>query len=146
MTLIKFISAEDTLPIRNEILRNGKLSLDECRFTGDVDEGSFNLGLFVEGKLVSIVSFHKRNHVDYYGKGYQLLGMATLNEHRGKGYGNKLINFAVVFLKRQKVEYVWCNARKITYHFYFRLNFKFISDEHEIPGVGPHRNMFLKIQ
>jgi len=146
VTLIKFISAEDTLAIRNEILRNGKPGSDDCKFRQDEEEGSFHLGLFVEGKLVSIASFHKCNHTDYYGKGYQLLEMATLNEHRGKGYGNKLINFAVVFLRRQKAEYVWCNARKVAYHFYFRLNFKFISDEHEVPGIGPHRNMFLKIQ
>jgi hypothetical protein len=30
--MIKFITADDVLPIRNEVLREGKLTLDECRF------------------------------------------------------------------------------------------------------------------
>lgn len=146
MTLIKFISTEETLAIRNEVLRNGELREEECRFVGDDDEGSFHLGLFVHCKLVVIVTFHKRNHPDFVGKGYQLRGMAALKEYRGEGYGLKLINFATVYLRRQKADYIWCNARKVAYSFYTHSGFEFISEEYEIADIGPHKTMYLKIQ
>ena len=33
--MIKFITADDVLPLRNEVLREGRLTLDECRFLND---------------------------------------------------------------------------------------------------------------
>jgi GNAT superfamily N-acetyltransferase len=86
--MIRFIQADDVLPIRNEVLREGKLTLDQCRFAGDEAEGAFHLGYFNNGKLVCIASFHAQNHEKYAGKGFQLRGMATLKEYRGKGIGN----------------------------------------------------------
>jgi ribosomal protein S18 acetylase RimI-like enzyme len=72
--------------------------------------------------------------------------MATLESYRGKGLGNKLLNFAIVYLRGQKVNYLWCNARKAAFGFYLALGFEFISAEYEIPGIGPHKKMYLKIQ
>lgn len=39
--MIKFITVEELLPIRNEVLREGKLTLDECIFPTDKIEGAF---------------------------------------------------------------------------------------------------------
>ncbi len=35
-------------------------------------------------------------------KAYQLRGMATLAEYRGKGIGNQLVNFAIVYMRGRK--------------------------------------------
>ncbi|MGZ3777005.1 MAG: GNAT family N-acetyltransferase [Mucilaginibacter sp.] len=144
--MIRFIPVEDTLAIRNDILRGGKLSLDECRFPGDESDGAFHLGYFDNDKLVCIATFHFKNHEGYLGKGYQLRGMATLDEYRGRGIGNQLVNFAIVYLRGQKANYVWCNARKSALKFYGDLGFEVISDEFELPVIGPHRVLYLKIQ
>ncbi len=143
--MIKFITAEDTLPIRNEVLRDGKLNLDECRFPSDQNEGAFHVGNFEENILVSIASFHPQNVEGHIGVGYQLRGMATIPGFQGKGKGNQLLNFAIVYLRGQKINYLWCNARKKALNFYLGIGFEIISDEFDVPGIGPHYMMYLKI-
>ena len=58
--MIRFIATVDTLSIRNEILRGGKLQPNECRFPGDDNEKSFHLGYYFNDELVSIVTFHQQ--------------------------------------------------------------------------------------
>ncbi|MCJ8209409.1 GNAT family N-acetyltransferase [Mucilaginibacter sp. RS28] len=144
--MIKFITADDVLPVRNEVLREGKLMLDECRWAGDTDEGSFHLGYFAGEQLACIASFYIKGYGNFEGLGYQLRGMATIESHRGKGIGNQLVNFAITYLRGQKANYIWCNARKKAATFYLNLGFEIISDEFDIPGIGPHYVMYVKIQ
>jgi len=144
--MIRFIQVDDVLPIRNEVLRKGRLTLDECRFPGDQDEGSFHLGYFDGEQQACIASFHPKPYGEYKGKAYQLRGMATLEKYRGKGFGNQLVNFAIVYLRGQKANYIWCNARKKAIKFYQNLGFEIISPEFEVTNIGPHHVLYLKIQ
>ena len=144
--MIRFIQADDVLAIRNEVLREGRLTLNECRFPNDNAEDTFHLGYFENDQLVCIASFHPQNFKGYSGKAYQLRGMATVEGHRGKGFGNQLVNFAIVYMRGQKVNYVWCNARKKATPFYKNMGFETISDEFEVAGIGPHYVLYLKIQ
>lgn len=144
--MIRFIPVEEVLAIRNEVLREGKLSLDACRFPTDEWEGAFHLGYYHDEQLASVVSFHPQPYDKYQGTGYQLRGMATREKYRGKGIGNQLVNFAIVYLRGQKVNYIWCNARLKAVPFYQNIGFEIISAKFEIPGIGPHHVMYLKIQ
>ena len=144
--MIRFIQADEVLSIRNEVLRESRLTLDECRFPGDQDEGSFHLGYFEGEQLACIASFHPKQYGEYKGKAYQLRGMATLEKYRGKGFGNQLVNFAIVYLRGQKANYIWCNARKKAIKFYQNLGFEIISSEFEVTNIGPHHVLYLKIQ
>jgi predicted GNAT family N-acyltransferase len=144
--MIKFITADDVLPLRNEVLREGKLTLDECRFPNDDAEGAFHLGYYVNEELACVASFHPQNYTGYEGKAYQLRGMATALAHRGKGIGNRLVNFAITYLRGQKVNYMWCNARKVAVAFYMGTGFEVISPVFDVPGIGPHYVMYVKIQ
>lgn len=143
--MIKFIRSEDTLNLRSLVLREG-LAPELCIFEGDNDEFSFHLGYFEDGLMICTASFHKQVRENFEGSGYQLRGMATLSDWRGKGIGNQLLNFAIVYLRGQMAAYLWCNARKLSYRFYLGLGFEFISDEFLIEGIGTHRAMYLKIQ
>ena len=144
--MVKFISKDDVLPIRNEILREGRLTLEQCRFQGDDDPESFHLGYFDHDQLACIASFHPQRYGEFAGKAYQLRGMATLTGFQGRGLGTQLVNFAVVYMRGQKVNYVWCNARKVAANFYGNLGFEIVSPEFDILGIGPHYAMYLKIQ
>ena len=144
--MIRFIPVEDTLPIRNDILREGKLTLEQCRFPGDEKEQSFHLGYYDNEQLVCIATFHPSGYGQFPGIGYQLRGMATLEAYRGKGIGNQLLNFAIVYLRGQRANYIWCNARVSAIKFYLGLGFEIISDVFEVPVIGPHRVLYLKIQ
>ncbi len=144
--MIKFVAAEEILPIRNEVLREGKLTLDECRFPSDLNEGAFHLGNFEEDQLVSIASFHPQNVEGHIGTGYQLRGMATVPGFQGKGMGSRLLGFAIVYLGGQQIDYLWCNARKAALNFYADIGFEIISEEFDVPGIGSHYMMYLKIR
>lgn len=144
--MIKFIKSEELLAIRNEVLREGKLTLQECIFPSDNLPGAFHLGYFAGDELACVASLHPQGYEGYAGAGYQLRGMATLEQYRGKGYGNQLVNFAIVYLRGQKANYIWCNARKKAVQFYLNTGFEIISKEFEVPGIGPHYVMYVKIQ
>ncbi|GAA3975481.1 GNAT family N-acetyltransferase [Mucilaginibacter dorajii] len=144
--MIKFIEVENLLPIRNSVLREGKLTLDECRFPTDKIEGAFHLGYYADDQLACIVSFHPQNYSGFGESGYQLRGMATTENYRGQGMGNQLVNFALTYLRGQKINYVWCNARKKAVPFYHNTGFEIVSPEFEVPGIGPHYVMYVKLR
>jgi GNAT superfamily N-acetyltransferase len=120
--MIKFIESTDLLPVRNIVLREGKLTNDECRFPTDEIDGAFHLGYYSDIK----------------GTGYQLRGMATLANYRGKGFGKVIVDYAIELLKQKGANYIWCNARKVAAKFYSDCGFEIISEEFEIKGIGPH--------
>jgi GNAT superfamily N-acetyltransferase len=144
--MIRFIKVDELLPVRNEVLREGKLTMDECRFPTDDLEGAFHLGYYVDDLLACIASFHPQNYGEFTGVGYQLRGMATLETYRGQGLGNQLLNFGIVYLRGQKANYVWCNARKKALQFYINMGFEVISAEFELPVIGPHYVLYVKIR
>ena len=144
--MIKFLRTEDVLLLRNNILREGKLKLEDCVFENDDAPETFHLGYLVDDVIVCVASFHQEKKDDFIGVGYRLRGMATDTDFQGEGYGNRLVNFAIVYLRGQNANYLWCNAREKAYKFYSSLGFEFISDSFEITGIGTHRVMYLKIK
>lgn len=143
--MIKFIAVEELLPLRNTVLRDGKLTPNECRFPTDKLDGNFHLGYFIKGELASIASFHPQSYGQFKGDGYQIRGMATTEKYRGQGIGTKLLNFGLIYLREQRANYVWCNARKKAMKFYQDIGFEVVSPEFDIPGIGPHHAMYVKI-
>jgi len=139
---VVFITADETLPLRSLQLRDG-WALDQCRFDSDEIAGAFHLAHVVDDEIVCILSLHPQRHEGLQGQGFQLRGMATHPHYYKKGLGKSLIEFAIQELKNRSVDYVWCNARRNAYHFYERVGFNYMSDEFEIPIVGPHRQMYL---
>jgi len=144
--MIRFIAVEELLGIRNEVLREGKLTHEECRFPTDTLAGAFHLGYYKDGELACVASFHPQGYGEFAGAGYQLRGMATIEKYRGQGLGNQLLNFAIVYLRGQKANYLWANARKKALQFYLNMGFEIISAEFEVKGIGPHYVMYVKIR
>lgn len=136
--MIKFIKPTDILNIRNIVLRDSKLTPDECRFTTDEIEGAFHLGYYDGDILATVVSLHPQNFGEFTGIGYQLRGTATLVEYRGKGFGRLIVDYAINYLQQKNAGYIWCNARKVASKFYRDCGFEIISGEFEIKGIGPH--------
>jgi len=144
--MIKFISVEETLPLRNSVLREGRLTPNEMRYATDSNDGSFHLGYYIKGELVSILSIHPQNYKQYTGEGYQMRGVATVEKYRGEGIGTRMLNFAIVYLRGQKANYIWCNGRKKALKFYQNAGFEIVSPEFDLPPAGPHHVLYAKIQ
>ncbi|SOD18684.1 GNAT family N-acetyltransferase [Pedobacter xixiisoli] len=143
--MIKFVPLEVVLPLRSKMLRNGA-AINECVFPTDEAEGIFHLAYYAdEAEIATVATFYPQDMEGRNGRGYQLRGMATDTAFLGKGYGAMLIKYAVDYIKEAKAEYIWCNARTSAVDFYKKQGFEIVSEEFEIPGVGPHYIMILNL-
>ena len=140
----KYISLEDLLPLRMQILRPGKPKKDAI-YPGDSDENTFHLGIYSNGKLVTVASFYKEDKEGHKGTGYRLRSMATLPQMRSKGFGKKILQFAFNELKDKGSDYLWCNARTTASGYYEKLGFQIISGEFDMKDIGPHYEMKINL-
>lgn len=144
-TEIKIIKAEDTLALRQKVLKPF-LRVQDCLEPQDLLVTSFHIGLFHNNKLVSVASFMIQSS-PYFEAGlpYRLRGMATDESYRGQGFGAKLLRFGIDLLKDKRCDLLWCNARIRAFGFYQSMSFEFYGDLFEIPDIGPHKVMYKRI-
>ena len=142
---VKQIDAKDTIHLRHTVLRpNGKV--EDCNFDNDNEDNTFHLGAYLNEQLVSCASFYLQNHPEIPNEyQYRLRGMATNEEHRGKGLSSELLRVAFPMIKRNHVNIIWCNARSSAVGFYEKVGFKKIGSEFEVPEIGPHYLMIKHI-
>ncbi len=140
--MVNYIKPEEVLPLRSLVLRNG-LEKEKCIFP--TDRQGFHLGAYAGDRLVSVATFFAEDYPERGEGGFRLRGMASDPDFAGKGYGAALVNFAIDELRSGNASYIWCNARAIAVGFYEKLGFKIISDEFDIPGIGPHFNMLIEL-
>lgn len=140
MIRIEEISAEDTYPIRKNILRKN-MSLSHVMH-GDLDPETLHLGVFAEEELVCIGSFMKASFEGLSGSQYQLRGMAAREESQGKGFGKLLLERAELILSGKGIDIIWCNARITAVEFYEKLGYQAMGKQFEVPQVGAHFKMF----
>jgi GNAT superfamily N-acetyltransferase len=140
------IKSADTYPIRQLVLRpNGKI--EDCHFKGDSEEQTFHLGAFVDKRLVSIASFYFEQHPFFMNPyQYRLRGMATIPEFQGKGMSSALLQSAFPMIKQNQCGLLWCNARQTAVGFYQKVGFTTSGEIFEMPEIGPHILMSIKIE
>jgi GNAT superfamily N-acetyltransferase len=136
------ITAEETIPLRHPILRSG-LSRATAIFPGDEAKSSLHFGAFADGQLVGVATLHFVPLLDQpdFDPAYQLRGMATAPEMRGRGAGSALVEACVVAAKNAGAQWLWCNARTPALGFYSRHGFKAQGGVFDIPTAGPHVRM-----
>ena len=140
MVNIRFINAEETYPIRREVLRK---NIDlPYKLEGDFDKDSIHLGAYIDEKLVSIVTLINRRKELLKGEQFQLRGMGTLSEYSGKGYGKLLVKRSEEYLVSRGIHTIWCNARTEAIGFYKSLNYNIIGESFNVPKIGMHYLMF----
>ncbi len=143
MIQIKEISAEETFPIRLEVLRkNIPLPFE---FNGDFDSDTIHLGAFKNDKLIAVSSYMKATNKNFEGSHYQLRGMATLTEYQGFGAGKLMLEQAFLILKEKSIDILWCNARIAAVDFYKKQGFQTFGEKFDISFVGEHYMMFKKL-
>lgn len=106
---------------------------------------TFHVGAFDQvGEVVACATFYPDPAAD--GRpGWRLRAMATAPEVRGRGYGSAALRFGLDEVRGRGGALVWCNARSGAVWFYERLGFRVVSEEFEIPPIGPHYRMELQL-
>lgn len=76
---------------------------------------------------------------------WRVRGMATAPHARGRGAGAMVLEALVRRAAEHGAGCVWCNARTPARGFYERGGFRVRSEEFELPGIGPHVVMSLRL-
>lgn len=138
MLLIQKITAIETIPVRHPVLRPGK-SIESCHFEGDDFETTHHFGLYLHNDLVAVASLWENSHPFFASKRqFQIRGMAVLENHRKKGYGEMLVRHVEWHLEKETKKLIWFNARATAVEFYAKLGYATVGTAFEIAGVGAH--------
>jgi predicted GNAT family N-acyltransferase len=115
MPHIEQIQIELALPVRHRAMYPGQ-DRDLAKLPDD--EEGIHFGLFDHNKLISVVSWFRRNEQEA-----QFRKLATLEEFRSSGYGTLLMQSIMEFSKSENITSLWCNARVSATNFYKKLGF-----------------------
>lgn len=120
------IQAKDTWELRHRVMWPGR---DISYVKLPKDEEGRHFGLFVQGRLVSVVSLFIQD-----GKA-QFRKFATEITEQGKGYGSLLLNEVIEYASHEPVQTIWCNARRDKTAFYTKFGLRETAQTFEKGGV-----------
>lgn len=142
-SLIRRVTAEEVRPLRHTVLRPGQ-TFEETVYPGD--DAGLHLGAFDGDRLVGIASLYEEDRVRGRAGGWRLRGMATDAGVRGTGFGAALLAGCAEEVRAAGGTELWCNARMAAVGFYRRAGFEVVSEEFDVPGIGPHVVMTRPVQ
>jgi GNAT superfamily N-acetyltransferase len=135
---IATIAAEDTLAVRQPVLRPGRQP-EDARYAGDDVADTLHLGAFVDGRLVAVATIIRQPPPGEDDPGsWRIRGMATLPDHRGRGLGARLLDRLLEHARGSGGRSVWCTARIGALSLYRRAGFEPEGVPFQIPGIGQH--------
>ena len=76
---------------------------------------------------------------------WRVRGMATAPATRGRGAGRAVLAALVQHASDRGATRIWCNARIPARSLYERAGFRVVSEEFELPEIGPHLVMELAL-
>lgn len=136
---VRPVTPAETRPLRQLVLRPGQPT-ESSFYPGDDHPLTVHLGAFLQDQLVGIASLYaeRRDTGKAQGPGWRLRGMASAPEVRGRGVGRALLQASVEHVARRGGGELWCNARMPAVPFYAASGFEVVSEQFDIPDIGPH--------
>jgi ribosomal protein S18 acetylase RimI-like enzyme len=145
MNIIKEIRSKETYIVRQPVLRKGK-PVESCIFEGDDLKDTYHFGLYKSGELIGIISlFTKINSIFAEKNQAQIRGMAVLESHQKKGFGEALVKHCENLCIEKDIKLIWFNARTAAVGFYKKLNYQTVGKPFDIKDVGEHYLMYKEI-
>src|SRR3954463_10000821 len=145
MNIIKEIPSKDTYIVRQPVLRKGK-PIESCIFEGDDLDTTHHFGLFDQKQLTGIISLFSQTNIIFADENQaRIRGVAGLDTHQKKGFGEALVQHCENYCKTQNVDLIWFNARTAAVGFYKKMNYQIIGEAFDIKDVGEHYLMFKKL-
>lgn len=135
---LKEIDTTATYTVRHPVLRNG-LPIESCAFDFDDAPSTMHLGAFENDRLIGVLTLIFKT------QSVQLRGMAVLEQFQGQGVGKQLIVHAENYVKRQNIQTIWMNARRIAVPFYKACGYKKQGESFELAHGGTHWKMIKNL-
>lgn len=131
------IDAELARPLRRTVLRPHQ-DPTTIVYDDDDDPRTLHVGAEIDGALVAASCILP----DPAGEGsWRVRGMAVLPEARGRGIGTGMLGRLLAHADAADAVVVWCNARVRAVRLYERAGFVVVSEEFDLPEIGPHVRM-----
>jgi GNAT superfamily N-acetyltransferase len=131
---VRQIPIAATRQLRQTVLRPHQ-TLDDL--AAHEPPGAFAVGVFEQGELVAVGFVAPDRELD----SWRVRGMATVPAARGRGAGSAVLDALVQHAVDHGASRIWCNARTPALSLYERGGFAVVSDEFELPEIGPHFRM-----
>lgn len=125
--MINEVPYEQVLEIRHKVMYPDK-NLEFVALPDD--DRALHIGYYVGEKPVSVFSLFLNDGE------LQFRKFATLEEYQNKGYGSKLMEWLLDYVKDLKFTRVWCNARVEKTDFYKKFGFKETTEKFEKDGYA----------
>jgi GNAT superfamily N-acetyltransferase len=144
------VELADVIDLRHQVLREG-LPREEAVFEGDAGPtarhyAAVELSPGTGGRVrtVCCATFHLNAWAGE--TAWQLRGMATAPDLRGRGVGRALMEWAEQDLRQAApVRLLWCNARVPALSFYLAQGWEIRSEIFDIPTAGPHHKLTKRL-
>ena len=135
---VRPVPAGAIIDLRHRVLRPG-LPRATAMFDGDHLPTSHHLAAVdIGGHVIGCASFHLNEHDGE--PAWQLRGMATAPDWRGRGVGRRVLSAGEAAVTAVGPRLMWCNAREGAVGFYQRLGWAVCSNRFDT-SVGPHYRM-----
>ena len=135
---VRPLSVAESRELRRDVLRPHE-SLEQVA-AGEAPN-LYCVGAFAGDSLVGVGMITQDDPED----GWRVRGMATTPAWRGRGAGSAVLSALVERARAAGAERVWCNARTPALSLYRRAGFAPVGEEFELPHIGPHYVMELRL-
>lgn len=125
---------QDALAIRKKVFIEEQGVSEELELDG-LDHRTTHYVGYVDGEPVTTARIHESAAHEYH-----LQRVATLKEHRGKGYGRELIIFIERSLRHIPDAKVWLSAQDTALPFYEKMGYSVLGEGY-IEADMPHHSM-----
>lgn len=140
---IRLVHVDRIIDLRHAVLRRG-MHRKHAHFEGDAEPTTMHIGAMIGKHAVGCLTILDRPFDRE--PAWQLRGMAVDPLYQGGGIGRSLLSFAELRLRQIDThQYMWCNARLDVVQFYEKFGWHAVSEEFNVPHVGPHRTMLKRL-
>jgi ribosomal protein S18 acetylase RimI-like enzyme len=129
--LVREISLVETRPLRQAVLRPHE-TVESLAAHEPPD--AFAVGAFDAAALIAVGFVAPDGEPG----AWRVRGMATAPDARGIGAGSAILEALLQHAANRGASRVWCNARTPARSLYERAGFRVISEEFDLPEIGPH--------
>ena len=144
---IRPVSVSETRPLRQAVLRPHETVAELAARERD---DAYAVGAYSDAGELVAVGLIMRDGSDggdavCADGAWRVRGMATAPQARGRGAGRAVLQALIEHARGEGACRIWCNARTPALNLYRRAGFTIVSDEFELPQIGPHRRMELRL-
>jgi GNAT superfamily N-acetyltransferase len=151
--VVELVDAQVVRPLRRAVLRPDQ-PVENSRYPADDDPSSAHAAISLPDPrhtgpdTVVAVGTVVRDRPPWEPQrldGWRVRGMATRPDARRQGLGGLILDALLSHVVSHGGGLVWCNARVPAQGLYARLGFVTLGEVFDIPGIGPHIQMWRSV-